>query len=107
MAENQFLFRIPEPRDIERLAFEGRISMVELCRRAKIDPSTFRYWKSGKSSPSIATVRALLDAGMAALAAAERAAVKVAPAPRRPRVKPKPKAKAAPVSLRRQMRRSA
>jgi transcriptional regulator with XRE-family HTH domain len=95
-------FLIPGYRDIERLAFEGRISMEELCRRAGVNSSTFRYWKSGRSTPSVAIVQALLDAGVAA---AERAEAKPAPAKRRPRAKPK--AKAAPVALRRQTRRSA
>jgi transcriptional regulator with XRE-family HTH domain len=99
-------FRIPGFRDIERLAFEGHISMQELCRRADVHPTTFRHWKSGRSTPSVAIVQALLDAGWAAVTVAERAESK-APAPRRPRVKPKSKAKAAPVSLRRQMRRFA
>jgi transcriptional regulator with XRE-family HTH domain len=98
-------YRLPTVRDIERLAFDGRISMEELCRRAEIHPTTFRYWKSGRSSPSMATVQALIDAGLAAAAAAERAEAKAAPAKRRPRAKPK--AKAAPAALRRLTRRSA
>jgi hypothetical protein len=106
MAEHQFPFRIPGPRDIERLAFEGQISMVELCRRAQIDPSTFRYWKMGRSSPSIATVQALIDAGLAAVRSAERAEAQAAPAKRRPRGRPKAKAKAAPASLRALRRRA-
>jgi hypothetical protein len=101
----QHEFRIPAPRDIERLAFDGKISMVELCRRASVHPSTFGYWKSGRSSPSVAIVQALLDAGLAAVATAERAEAKATPAKRRPRAKPK--AKAAPASLRRLARRSA
>jgi transcriptional regulator with XRE-family HTH domain len=97
-------FRIPSYRDIERLAFEGRVSMEELCRRAAVNSSTFRYWKSGRSTPSVATVQALLDAGLAAVATAERAEAKAAPAKRRPRAKAK--AKAAPAALRRLARRS-
>jgi transcriptional regulator with XRE-family HTH domain len=103
MAETPF--RFPTVRDIERLAFEGRISMEELCRRAGIHPNTFRHWKSGRNSPSIATVQALVDAGQAAAADAERAEAKASPAMRRPRAKAK--AKAAPASLRRLARRSA
>ena len=87
MAETPF--RFPTARDIERLAFEGRISMEELCRRAEIHPNTFRHWKSGRNSPSIATAQALVDAGLAAVAAAERAEAKATPAKRRPRGKPK------------------
>jgi hypothetical protein len=98
-------FRIPTVRDIERLAFDGRISMVELCRRADVHPSTFGYWKSGRSTPSVAIVQALLDAGLAAVAAAERAEAKAAPAKRRQRAKAQ--AKAAPAALRRLARRSA
>ena len=104
MAENPY--RLPTVRDIERLAFDGRISMEELCRRAEIHPTTFRYWKSGRSSPSMATVQALIDAGLAAVAAAERAEAKAAPAKRRPRARARPKAKAASLRLR-QARRSA
>ena len=78
----QLEFRIPGYRDIERLAFEGRISMVELCRRAEVHPSTFGYWKSGRSSPSVATVQALLDAGLAAVADAERTERDASPAAR-------------------------
>jgi transposase-like protein len=100
-------FRIPGFRDIERLAFEGHISMQELCRRADVHPTTFRHWKSGRSTPSVAIVQALLDAGWAAVTVAERAEAKAAPAQRRPRVKATAKAKAAPMALRRQMRRSA
>jgi transcriptional regulator with XRE-family HTH domain len=103
MVENPY--RLPTVRDIERLAFDGRISMEELCRRAEIHPSTFRYWKSGRSSPSLATVQALIDVGLAAVTAAERADAKVAPAKRRPRAKAK--TKAAPASLRRLAKRSA
>jgi hypothetical protein len=66
-------FRIPTPRDIERLAFEGRISMEALCRLAQVNSSTFRYWRLGRSSPSVAIVQALLDAGLAAVTEAERA----------------------------------
>jgi transcriptional regulator with XRE-family HTH domain len=80
-------FRIPGWRDLERLAFEGRISMEELCRRAEVNSSTFRYWKSGRSTPSVATVQALLDAGLAAMAAAERAEQTDKPAPDRGRRK--------------------
>jgi transcriptional regulator with XRE-family HTH domain len=97
-------FRFPTARDIERLAFEGRISMEELCRRAGIHPNTFRHWKSGRNSPSIATAQALVDAGLAAVVAVDQAEAKVAPAKRRPRAKAKAKAKAAPAALRRQMR---
>jgi hypothetical protein len=104
MVENPF--RLPTVRDIERLAFEGRISMEELCRRAEIHPSTFRHWKSGRNAPSLTTVQALLDAGLAAVAAAERVDAKAGPAKRRPRAKAK--AKAAPATLRqRHVRRSA
>jgi transposase-like protein len=99
--------RLPGPREIERLAFDADITVAELCRRAEVHPSTFRYWKVGRTSPSIAIVQALLDAGWAAVAAAERAEAKAAPAQRRPRVKATAKAKAAPMALRRQMRRSA
>jgi hypothetical protein len=90
-------FRIPGWRDLERLAFEGRISMVELCRRAEVHPSTFRYWKSGRSTPSVAIVQALLDAGVAAVAEAERAE---ASAPAQPRGKKaaKPRAVTVPVA---------
>jgi len=77
-------FRIPTPRDIERLAFEGRISMETLCRRAGISSSTFRYWRLGRSSPSVAIVQALLNAGLAAMAEADRAE---SSAPLRPRGK--------------------
>ena len=98
MAESPF--RLPTVRDVERLAFEGRISMEELCRRAEIHPSTFRYWKSGRSSPSIATVQALLDAGMTAVRAAERAEQGTEAAKRRPRAKAKAKTKAVPAALR-------
>jgi transcriptional regulator with XRE-family HTH domain len=66
-------FRIPGFRDLERLAFEGHISMQELCRRADVHPTTFRHWKSGRSTPSVAIVQALLDVGVAAVEAAERA----------------------------------
>jgi transposase-like protein len=66
-------FRIPTPRDIERLAFEGRVSMETLCRRAGVNSSTFRYWRLGRSSPSVGVVQALLDAGLAAMAEAEKA----------------------------------
>jgi hypothetical protein len=66
-------FRIPSWRDLERLAFEGRISVSELCRRAEVHGTTFRKWKAGRSSPTVATVQALLDAGLAAVAEAERA----------------------------------
>jgi hypothetical protein len=69
----QGAFRIPGWRDLERLAFEGRISMSELCRRAEVHGTTFRKWKSGRSTPSVAIVQALLDAGLAAVAEAERA----------------------------------
>lgn len=103
MAENPF--RIPGYRDIERLAFEGHISMQELCRRAEVHPTTFRHWKSGRSTPSVAIVQALLDAGWAAVTTAERAQAKAAPAKRRPRAKAK--AKAVPAALRRLARRSA
>jgi transposase-like protein len=104
MAQNPF--RLPGPRDIERLAFDADITVAEVCRRAEVHPSTFRYWKVGRTSPSVAIVQALLDAGWAAKEAAERADAK-APAKRRsPRVRPKAKAKAAPALLR-TLRRSA
>jgi transposase-like protein len=91
-------FRIPGYRDIERLAFDGQVSMGELCRRAGVHPSTFRYWKAGRSSPTVSTVQALLDAGLAAVAEAERAE---APAPARPRgKKAAAKLRAVPVSQR-------
>jgi transcriptional regulator with XRE-family HTH domain len=86
-------FRIPGYRDIERLAFEGRISMEELCRRAAINSSTFRYWKSGRSTPSVATLQALLDAGLAAVEAASREP-EASGRPRRVAAKPGAKAKA-------------
>jgi hypothetical protein len=93
-----FRFRIPTPRDIERLAFEGRISMETLCRRAAVSSSTFRYWRLGRSSPAVAIVQALLDAGLAAVAAAERTERNAPPAarhkPRRPVAKPATKAAA-------------
>ena len=86
-------FRIPGWRDIERLAFEGRISMSELCRRAEVHGTTFRKWKGGRTSPTVATVQALLDAGLAAVTEAKRAERTATPAPRhRPR---RPPAKAA------------
>jgi hypothetical protein len=91
MFENPF--RIPGYRDIERLAFEGHISMQELCRRADVHPTTFRHWKSGRSTPSVAIVQALLDAGLAAVEVAERAETKAAPA----RARRKAAAKRAPV----------
>jgi len=66
-------FRIPGWRDIELLASEGRISMAELCRRAGVNSSTFRYWKGNRRTPSVAIVQALLDAGLAAVKEAEKA----------------------------------
>jgi len=99
---SQAQFRIPGYRDIERLAFEGRISMEELCRRAEVHPSTFRYWKSGRSTPSVAIVQALLDAGLAAVEAAERAernAMSIAPnKSRRAAAQPSAKRDAKPVA---------
>ncbi len=59
--------------------------MEELCRRADVHPSTFRYWKSGRSTPSVAIVQALLDAGLAAVEAAAQAELddKMAPLKRK------------------------
>jgi transposase-like protein len=105
MADDLF-FRLPVPRDIERLAFEGRISMEELCRRADVHSSTFRHWRSGRSSPSIAIVKALLDAGMAAMKAAERAGHNATPAPHSPRRKAAAK-RAKPAAAKRPARRRA
>ena len=87
MAESPY--RLPTVRDIERLAFDGQISMEELCRRAGIHPTTFRYWKAGRSSPSLATVQALIDAGLAAAKAAAQVEAAGAASPRRkPAAKP-------------------
>ena len=72
----QLRFPHPSWRDIERLAFEGRISIAELCRRAGVNSSTFRYWKGNRTTPSVAIVQALLDAGLAAVKEAEKAADK-------------------------------
>ena len=53
---------LPTPRMIEELAFERHLSMTEVCRRASISPSVFVRWKSGQSSPTLATVQKMLDA---------------------------------------------
>jgi hypothetical protein len=82
------------------------------CRRR-----SFHYWKAGRSSPSGAIVQALLDAGLAAVAEAERAEAQGAAAipvrsRRKTAVKPRAVAKATarsakPVAAKRPARRRA
>jgi transcriptional regulator with XRE-family HTH domain len=53
---------IPTPTDIQHRAVDLGINMQEVCRRAKLSPSTFSEWKSGKKNISVRTLQRLLDA---------------------------------------------
>lgn len=103
-------FRLPTPRDVERLAFEAGATVEAVCQRAGVSSQTFRNWKYDRGSPSLDTVRRLLEAGAAMLKEASAAPAGPPRSPRKPPSKPRrgrPKAKAAPVALRRHARRSA
>jgi predicted transcriptional regulator len=54
------------PADVERMAWEGRISIAELCRRAGVAPSIFSRWKAGKTEPSMENYRRIRDVAQAA-----------------------------------------
>lgn len=47
--------------DIERRAFEARVSIRALCRHAGINPTTFSRWKKSERNPEpfAATTRSL------------------------------------------------
>jgi hypothetical protein len=75
MAPDPLPFRLPTPRDIERLAFEANVTVEAVCKRAGVSTQTFRNWKYDRGSPSLDTVRRLLAAGTELLAVAEGGAV--------------------------------
>jgi len=48
--------------EIEGLAAKAGLSMAEVCRRAKIAPTTFTRWKAGKTEPTLGVYRRLCAA---------------------------------------------
>lgn len=50
------------PAEIEKRAYDARLSMAEACRRAGISHSTWMRWKSGDTNPSIAIYERLVKA---------------------------------------------
>jgi len=50
------------PADIERLAKEAGITIGDVCRAAKIAPSTWSRWKKGQTSPTLDVYTRLRDA---------------------------------------------
>jgi len=57
------------PQEIEARASDAGLTMAEVCRRAKVAPSTFTRWKRGATEPTLAVYRRLLDAASPAEAA--------------------------------------
>jgi hypothetical protein len=60
--------KLLSPEDIERLAVEAGITIIELCKRADIAHTTFYRWKSGRTCPSIDVYERLRNAAREAAA---------------------------------------
>lgn len=54
--------QLPTPAEIEAAADAKGLTIAALCRRADIDAATFRRWKAGDGTPTMATVQKMLDA---------------------------------------------
>ena len=57
------------PQDVARIAKERGLSIAEVCRRAKIAPSTYHRWAGGKSGLTVTVYRKIRDVLAAAKAA--------------------------------------
>lgn len=49
------------PTDIKRLAAKRGLTLASVCSQAGIAVSTFSRWQAGKTEPSIAVYRRLVD----------------------------------------------
>lgn len=68
----QILFGMTDllsPVEIEARAKAAGLTLVEVCRRAGIAPSTFSRWKAGKTEPTLDIYRRLRDATCGAVTA--------------------------------------
>jgi predicted transcriptional regulator len=54
--------KILTPQEIETQAAKLGWSVVELCSRADIAPSTFYRWRSGDTKPTLEVYQRLIDA---------------------------------------------
>jgi transcriptional regulator with XRE-family HTH domain len=52
------------PQEIEAAAVAAGISMAEVCRRARVAPSTFSRWKAAKTEPTLGVYRRLRAAAL-------------------------------------------
>lgn len=50
------------PQDLEELAKANGKTMAQVCREAKIAPSTFTRWKAGETEPTLGIYRRLSEA---------------------------------------------
>ncbi len=50
------------PAEIEARAKDAGMSIVEVCRKAGIAPSTFYRWKAGETEPTLGVYQRLYDA---------------------------------------------
>lgn len=53
---------LPTPQMIEDRATDAGLTMVDVYRMTGVAASTFQRWKQGRGSPSLQTVRKLIDA---------------------------------------------
>lgn len=60
--------RLLSPNDIERLAADAGITVMELCRQAGIAHTTFYRWKAGKTRPTMVVYERIQNALRAAAA---------------------------------------
>ena len=47
---------LPTPDEVKAAAKAVRLSILEMCRRAKIDPSTFHRWAKNPDRYALSTV---------------------------------------------------
>lgn len=52
---------LPTPKIVRDSAEAVGLSMSELCRRAKIAPSTFWKWQAGEHSPKLSVIQKWLS----------------------------------------------
>lgn len=55
------MIELPTPQDIEIMAIRAGITVPDACREANLSPAVFHRWKRGKSSPTIKSLKALIN----------------------------------------------
>jgi predicted transcriptional regulator len=53
---------LPTPDSIREAAKKKGLTIAALCRRADMDTATFYRWEYGRGSPTLGTIKRLLDA---------------------------------------------